>query len=542
MALGLYKVTARQLGSPYRPGQLLFTTPDGCETFADSEGLILTGAAAEGTAAGAAAYFAVGLDTTVKFGSHYNGQCNPQVDVTSATPSAGPPGWDANCSSAGNTPVYAFFAGGGVYHASDVSWRVASANGDPTFMVGGGYQPLSNSQPQAWCLNNDAGPFTFFAYDNNVLSASNSSQGWDGGARRGTPLPPLDAVARVSRPWEPPLEPSLSFLTRSPNPPPAPAPAGVVYITDPLGCIIFEATVEATAANGGAAINSWAGTFTVPPAGGCVPQDDRGNVTLPLAASAPPDLGTCPYSYGSLVSCTQQPPDPTAGPFNALLPNAYSSTCAAMCASQNCMELAMSVAGPVPPGTGCCNQVSGQVGFNFSLWAYNPPHVDYGLIPDSSLASSTPQFRYLANNNRVLLGLLLQQTRWAAGACSDSRFAAINDVCQLTTYSADNYGVDPAFVTSSPLYQPSANITQYYTPSEVSVYGIPYGFFPDAPGKPTFSVFFDINMREAAAQNLLQYMQDGYYIDGQARALSRPNALSPLLLPGRPVPRRSRAD
>lgn len=286
-------------------------------------------------------------------------------------------------------------------------------------------------------------------------------------------------------------------------------------MTDPSGCIIYEATVEASPANGGAAINSWSGSFTVPAEGACTQQDDRG--TLQLGSSAPLDMGTCPYSYGALVACTQSPPDPTVGAFNVLTPSAYASTCAAICASQNCLELAMSVAGPVAPGLGCCNQVSGQVSFPVPVWQFNPAGVDYGLVPSPVISDDNAQFRYLANHNRILLGVLLQQTRWAVGACPSSRFADISDVCQLPTWSADPYGVDPAFVVASPIFQPGLNIPDWYSPAEVSQFGIPYGFFPDAPGKPIFSVFFDINHRQAAAANLLQYLQDGYYIDGQAR-------------------------
>lgn len=474
MANGLYKITARQLTTPYRSGQIQFTTPNGCETFALSDGMFLTGSPAEAAAAGVSSYFAVGLDETKQYGAMYSSTCNPQIDVTSALP-----GW-AGCVANGGTRVYAVFAGGGVFHASDVSWRVASASGDPTYMSGSGYSSGVNSQPAQWCMQSSAGPFTFWAYDNNVASSGNSSQGWDG---------------------------------------------GVVYITDPAGCIIFEGTVEATPANGGATINSWSGVFNVPPEGGCVQQDDRGsllvgadaNGTLLTGAAAPLDMGTCPYSYGALVSCTQSPPDPTVGAFNVLIPNAYTSTCAAMCASQNCMELAMSVAGPVPPGVGCCNQVSGQAAFNFSVWTFNPVSVDYGLIPNPVIADGNSQFRYLANNNRVLLGVLVQQTRWATGACTNTRFAKLNDVCQLTSYSSAPYGVDPAFVASSSLYQAGINMSAYYQPQEVSPYGIPYGFFEDAPGKAKFSVFFDINLKEATATNLLQYLQDGYYIDGLVR-------------------------
>lgn len=262
--------------------------------------------------------------------------------------------------------------------------------------------------------------------------------------------------------------------------------------------------MEASPANAGAAINQWVGTFTVPPDGGCQQLDDRGNLSVTYSAdgSAVTDLGVCPYSYGMLTQCLQNPPDPTADGsfFNAPAGSAITAACGAVCASLPCLEFGMAIAGPVPPGTGCCNQISGQQPFNFSVWSFRPPHVDYGLIPTQLIAANNPQFRYLANNNRVLLGLLMQQTRWAQGSCSSTRFRDIDDVCQSDRWSTDPYGVDPSFVVSSSLFQPGANMSAYYAPGEISPFGIPYGFFPDSPGGATFSVFFDINMRQDAAQ------------------------------------------
>lgn len=211
-------------------------------------------------------------------------------------------------------------------------------------------------------------------------------------------------------------------------------------------------------------------------------QDDRGVLALGGGAL---DMGTCPYTYGALTACAQSPPDGSADTsfFNGLSGNAYTATCAAICASLGCQEYSMAIAGPVPPGTGCCNQVAGFQAFNFSVWTFNPPHVDYNLVPTQLIASSDPQFRYLANNNRVLLGVLVQQTRWATGACESARFASIDDQCQLSAAASEPFGADPSFVVSSVLYQPGANASDYYGPDEISQFGIPFGFFPDAPGK-----------------------------------------------------------
>ena len=74
--------------------------------------------------------------------------------------------------------------------------------------------------------------------------------------------------------------------------------------------------------------------------------------------------------------------------------------------------------------------------FNFSLWQYHPAEVDYALIPPMYVAGQGAQYRYLANSNRIILGVLVQQTRWAATSCGSDRFLAIDDVCQSTDWRA----------------------------------------------------------------------------------------------------------
>ena len=191
MANGVYKLTAKQASTPYRAGQIQVTTPDGCEQFAASNGLVLAGTLAE--TVGVSVYFAVGMAEGVAYGNLYGGVCDPQLDVTSVQAS-----W-AGCGAVNGTRVQAVFAGMGVFHASDVSWRVAtpdgSATGNPTGMFGAAYASNANAASQ-WCMA--PGSYILNAYDNNVGSAANQSMGWDG---------------------------------------------GVLFLTDYKGCIFFEGTV-----------------------------------------------------------------------------------------------------------------------------------------------------------------------------------------------------------------------------------------------------------------------------------------------------------
>lgn len=136
---------------------------------------------------------------------------------------------------------------------------------------------------------------------------------------------------------------------------------GVLFLTDTSGCILFEATVESSPDTAAPGIHSADFIFSIGADGTCQTLDDRGDLDLAQAADGG-DFGTCPLAYSSLVACTQQPPSSSYGAFNAPLATAFEATCAAVCASQNCQEYAMGIAGPVPPGLGCCDQARAMTG------------------------------------------------------------------------------------------------------------------------------------------------------------------------------------
>lgn len=119
--------------------------------------------------------------------------------------------------------------------------------------------------------------------------------------------------------------------------------------------------------------------------------------------------------------------------------------------------------------------------FNFSVWNYNPPFVDYGLVPQ--IDTNKPQQRFLANNNRIILGVLVQQTMWTIGTCPTHRFAEIDAECQKREWSSHPFGADAFFMQNSDLFDGTLNMSAFYRPSEISPYGVPYGFFPDSPGE-----------------------------------------------------------
>ena len=249
---GTVSITANQVASPHRPGQFIMTTVDGCGAFAVLDKLVLTGSESEKGGLAYAVFGAWGRSNGTVYqtpDASTAGICTyPVLDVKNALT-----GW-AGCTARGGTRVNLVYVGIGVYHSSDVSYRVesfdASGTRRPTLMSGpppgqaGGYAPYENAVEQ-WCMT--PGPYIINVYDNNVVSAANFSRGWD---------------------------------------------SGNIFVTDAAGCIIVTASVSASDAYGSADIHAVQKEFLVPKEGQCLlpgPWDGFGmNLS---AASAATDFG-----------------------------------------------------------------------------------------------------------------------------------------------------------------------------------------------------------------------------------------------------------
>ena len=100
------------------------------------------------------------------------------------------------------------------------------------------------------------------------------------------------------------------------------------------------------------------------------------------------------------------------------------------------------------------------------------------------------------------------------------------------------FGYDPAFLSSSPMYDGTLEATLYYSVGErdpLSVKDVPYGFFPHKydgqnhthkkmdliiPNEANnFKLYFEERLNGAHAQKLLTYMQYGGFIDSQTESL-----------------------
>lgn len=153
----------------------MFTNPSGCSLAPYMPNIELTGAASE---TGVLGYFVVGARSDP---AAMPMACSRVLDVAAAVR-----GW-AGCAERGGVRVYSLFYGVGVFHSSDVSWRVervgsgtaaAAAASTPTLMGGKGY-PRNRNSLEEWCVQ--PGSYRVHAYDNNAVSSANASHGWDGG-------------------------------------------------------------------------------------------------------------------------------------------------------------------------------------------------------------------------------------------------------------------------------------------------------------------------------------------------------------------------
>jgi hypothetical protein len=240
-------------------------------------------------------------------------------------------------------------------------------------------------------------------------------------------------------------------------------------------------------------------------------------------------------------------PPPTPAPF-VCVPGLYNST--------------FSTTNPVPAS---CTPVEQLI--RFALWRFQePPHADgrhvvaqHPLFPPRI----TPSARWLGKNNRLLQGVLLTQTRAARRQCDPAdQFDTTKQFCYYrpSQESDEAFGVDPVFVPSSDLYNsqtrlPALKAALYNRSELLTPKAVPYGFTKDmgaaeevvvfggsavntsgstgrsraaylsskeeTEGEPRlFPVFFDINLAGDRALEMVAYLKDGFYLDGQTRSLT----------------------
>ncbi|CAI5468334.1 unnamed protein product [Closterium sp. Yama58-4] len=137
--------------------------------------------------------------------------------------------------------------------------------------------------------------------------------------------------------------------------------------------------------------------------------------------------------------------------------------------------------------------------------------------------------RFVAEQNRVLIGLKIEQTRWDAVTCQPYRFSSLFQNC-MNGISTAPFGVNPHFLPSSSLYFPDAYVAlnDSLTSADVDTMqpiatrpdGVPYGFQVAKANEKVFPVIFDINLDNEAATRRLQYLADSFFIDNATQSVS----------------------
>eukprot|EP00897_Mesotaenium_endlicherianum_P009733 jgi/Mesen1/8789/ME000527S08290 len=146
-----------------------------------------------------------------------------------------------------------------------------------------------------------------------------------------------------------------------------------------------------------------------------------------------------------------------------------------------------------------------------SQFGYDPSQKQSSFLPDSGFLKD----RISNFKNRLLVGMFIHQTRASTSSCDHKRFANIDDTCLSTSPSLEPYGVDPVFLETSSMFDPTLNAKDFYPdPSLFTANNVPLGFFHrKIKGYPDgFSVIFDINLSHDQAVARLQYLEDGLFL------------------------------
>eukprot|EP00899_Mesostigma_viride_P014599 jgi/Mesvir1/2313/Mv19344-RA.2 len=111
---------------------------------------------------------------------------------------------------------------------------------------------------------------------------------------------------------------------------------------------------------------------------------------------------------------------------------------------------------------------------------------------------------------------------------SHNRFRLLwsTNTCTKQHQEAKPYGVDPVFLRSSSLFDPSLDAADFYEEDEFDNrgLGLPFGFFPIKLGRGHhvmgYPVFVDINLSEQRSAALYTYIADSFFFDGFSNTLT----------------------
>jgi hypothetical protein len=156
--------------------------------------------------------------------------------------------------------------------------------------------------------------------------------------------------------------------------------------------------------------------------------------------------------------------------------------------------------------------------------------------------------RFLTPFNQLVGALTITQRR-LNGTCvykddNVGRYSRMKDpaqgrICRGSFVDSRPYGYDPAFLSSSILYDGTLDGALYYSQSErdpLSLQSVPYGFFPHeyngqnhtlkhaknliSEEAANFKLYFEERLTGTQAKKLIKYMEDGGFLDSQTDTVS----------------------
>jgi len=244
----------------------------------------------------------------------------------------------------------------------------------------------------------------------------------------------------------------------------------------------------------------------------------------------------CPYADESTKACGTHKIGATSTFFDEL--------CEHICATPACPTRSFDLFGYSPENTGCCRanyfDTEG-LGENRQAFTINSFGAAHSVLP----TSTSDRVRYLAGKNKIVGGLLVHQVRRKAEECNTA-FPYLQKTCRGTKdISDDPFGVDPAFLSTSRVYDESLEIRTccfesswngtcmppecgdfyaqtYKGKSTLNARGVPYGFFAEELNgrKAGFPVYFDINLSYGRAREFLDYLEEGFYLDDMTKKVT----------------------
>jgi hypothetical protein len=166
----------------------------------------------------------------------------------------------------------------------------------------------------------------------------------------------------------------------------------------------------------------------------------------------------------------------------------------------------------------------------------------------TTVDTSKIKARFLTPFNQLVGALTITQRR-LNGTClykddNVGRYSRMKDpaqgkICRGSFVDSRPYGYDPAFLSSSMLYDGTLDGALYYSQSErdpLSLQSVPFGFFPhkyDGQNHTlkhlknmvlgeaaNFKLYFEERLTGTQARKLIKYMEDGGFLDSQTDTVS----------------------